>query len=71
MFGSALSAQFPTWQVRGDTAGVPLGCAATAIGALDLFFRAMASADSETLARIVAPGFSFSTGNWTPTDPLR
>lgn len=63
-----LSAQEPTWDLRVDTTAGPKGCAASAIKALGLFFKALQAGDSATLAQTVAPRFGFSTGKWTPTD---
>lgn len=68
LLSSGAVAQTPEWKVRGDTSGGPPGCAASAVAAIDLFFRAMQAADSTRLAKAVAPRFVFSTGRWTASD---
>jgi hypothetical protein len=59
------------WRILGDTTGAPHGCSASAgAAAISLFVSAIRKADSASLARYVALRFVFSTGRFTPSEPL-
>jgi hypothetical protein len=59
------------WRILGDTSRAPRGCSASeGATAISLFVAAIRKADSAELVRYVAPGFGFSIGSFSPSDPF-